>query len=216
MTIIAEFKKVFSGIREKLDENNRTREELLKLCRQSIRNSSLTIHQLHRNELEKAGDKIQKNATVIEQINTLAKKMTPSRFGMILTANQEYSESVFLYSFLLEDPFPSYSDLKVPYIAYLHGIPDFIGELRRVILDSLRKKEGLEIAIRALELMDELYTLLIALDYPDGLTYNLRRKTDMVRNLTEKTRGDVTLALNRLDLIETFTKMLKEYPPRNH
>jgi translin len=61
--------------------------------------------------------------------------------------------------------------------------------------------------------MDELYSLLVTIDYPDGLTYNLRKKTDLTRNLTEKTRGDVTLALNRMDLVRTLDQTLQTYLP---
>ena len=104
--------------------------------------------------------------------------------------------------------------MNIPYLAYLHGIPDFVGELRRVTLDSLRRKD-IVTAVKALDLMDELYSYLITLDFPDGLTYNLRKKTDFARNITEKTRGDLTLSLNRLDLVTTFDKMLKSHLKNN-
>ena len=91
---------------------------------------------------------------------------------------------------------------------------DFVGELRRVILDTLRKEDNIEIAVNALDLMDDLYTLLLTIDFPDSLTYNLRKKTDFVRNLTERTRGDVTLALNRLQLVETIKEILEHKSTR--
>lgn len=192
-----------------MERDNEIREELLSLGRKSIQKSSLAIRHLHRKELDKAKKIIQKNEKIITQINALAEKMSNYPFGMILACNQEYAESIFLNSFIQGETFPSYNDLNIPYLAYLHGIPDFVGELRRVILDSLRKKEGLNLAVEALDLMDDLYSLLITLDYPDGLTYNLRKKTDFIRNLTEKTRGDVTLALNRMDLISTIDEIIK-------
>ena len=68
--------------------------------------------------------------------------------------------------------------------------------------------ERIKEAVRALDLMDDIYSLLITLDFPDSLTYNLRKKADFVRNLTEKTRGDVTLAANRLQLIETIKSIM--------
>lgn len=207
---MVEIKEMFSEVREKMELDNEAREELIKLGRLSIRNSSIAIRHLHRKEMSTAIKMIEKNSTLIARINDLAQRMNPSPFGMLLSCNQEYAESVFLCSFLQNKPFPSYLDLKIPYLAYLHGIPDFIGELRRVALDSLRKKEK-ETAIKALDMMDELFSHLITLDYPDGLTFNLRKKTDFARNITEKTRGDVILALDRLDLVTTFDKMLKNH-----
>ncbi|MHA1974916.1 MAG: haloacid dehalogenase [Candidatus Hodarchaeales archaeon] len=208
---MSSLEKIFINIRKKLDHDNEVRENLIKIARKSIRTSSIAIRHLHRNEMEQANKLIEENKEEIQRINEMASAMDPSPFGIILSANQEYAESVFLQCFLNDLPLPSNDELKIPYLAYLHGIPDFVGELRRVILDALRKSHGLEQAIKALEVMDDLYSLLITLDFPDGLTYNLRKKTDYVRNLTEKTRGDITLALNRQDLINTINKILNDH-----
>ncbi|MFX0015193.1 MAG: hypothetical protein ACFFB2_10350 [Promethearchaeota archaeon] len=211
---MVDLEKMFSEIQEKLDIDNEAREELLKLGRLSIRNSSIAIRHLHRKEVDEAKRIIEENSTLITRINDLAEQMSPSPFGMILACNQEYAESIFLLTFLQKESFPPYTDLRIPYLAYLHGIPDFIGELRRVVLDSLRKNDN-KSAIRAMDMMDELYSFLITIDYPDGLTYNLRKKTDFARNITEKTRGDLTLSLNRLDLVTSFDKMLKNHLNQN-
>ena len=213
--MMVDIEHIFSNIREKLEHDNEKREELITLGRNAIRCSSITIRHLHRNEISKAREMLQENMELINKINVLASQMDPYPFGMVLSANQEYVEATLLYSFLQGESFPCHTDLNVPYLAYLHGIPDFVGELRRVILDSLRKKEGIDLAVKALDLMDEFYSLLVTLDYPDGLTFNLRKKVDLTRNLTEKTRGDVTLALNRLDLVKTLDKTLQTYLPTN-
>ena len=210
---MTDIEKYISNINKMLELDNQKREELIKLGRSAIRCSSIAIRHLHRKEMSNAEIKIQENGKLISEINVLAQELNPLRFGMILSANQEYVEAVFLYSFLQGESFPSHEDLNVPYLAYLHGIPDFAGELRRVILDTLRKKDSIGLAVKALDLMDELYSLLVTIDYPDGLTYNLRKKTDFTRSLLERTRGDVTLALNRLDLVTTLDKTLKTYLP---
>lgn len=209
-----ELEEIFSEIQKKLENDNGTREEIIKLGRLSIRNSSLAIRHLHRKEMGKASKIIEENTVLITKINDLAEQMNPSPFGMILSCNQEYAESIFLFSFLQEKPFPNYTELKIPYLAYLHGISDFVGELRRVALDSLRRNEN-ETATKALDVMDELYSYLMTLDFPDGLTYNLRKKTDFTRNITEKTRGDLTLSLNRLDVLTAFEDMFKKYVKKN-
>jgi len=206
-----DFNDYITEIRQELDKDHEVREELLSISRKAIQHSSLAIRHLHRNELEKAEGIIRENFNLISRVNQLAKKLDPTPFGTVLSANQEYTEAVLLFSFLKKQPFPSYKDLNVPYLAYLHGIPDFAGELRRVVLDSLRKDKDIELTLAAFDLMDELYSLLVTIDYPDGLTYNLRKKTDFVRNLTEKTRGDITLALNRKDLIKTLNFILSDH-----
>jgi translin len=200
----------FNKIRSELEKANTIREEILTLSRQSIRKSSIAIKNLHRGELVLADQLITENQHLLDEINKLSSDMKPIRFGMLLTSNQEYVESVFLQKFLEKKPFPNFEDLRVPYLAYLHGLTDFVGELRRVILDTLRQDKDIEIAISALDLMDDLYSLLLSIDYPDSLTFNLRKKTDFVRNITEKTRGDVTLAINRLQLIDTFTDIVSK------
>ena len=206
---------IFLEIRGRLEYDNEIREEILKLSRKSIRTSSVIIRHLHRREIEKAELLIQENKELIETLNKLSKKLDPSPFGILLNAYQEYAESMFLYSFLNQKPFYSYIDLDIPYIAYLHGITDFVGELRRVILDALRKQKSITFAVETLDYMDDLYSLLITLDFPDGLTYNLRKNTDFVRNLTEKTRGDVILALNRENLVDTIKELLEDYQRKN-
>ena len=204
-----ELQSIFNEISTSLDESNTIREKVLSLSRLAIQKSSLTIKNLHRGDLEKANLLLEENQKLISEINELSTHMEPLRFGTILPCNQEYAEAIFLQRFLSNKAFPDFQELKIPVVAYLHGMTDFVGELRRVILDILRRGGDLDSAIKALDLMDELYSLLITLDFPDSLTYNLRKKTDFVRNLTERTRGDVTLAFNRLQLVETIKSIIE-------
>ena len=106
---MVELEEMFSKIQKRLELDNESREELIKLGRVSIRNSSLAIRHLHRKEMETASKIIEENVVLIARINDLAKNMNPSPFGMILSCNQEYAESVFLLSFLQEKSFPNYS-----------------------------------------------------------------------------------------------------------
>ena len=204
-----ELQSIFNNISTKLGESNNFREKVLSLSRLSIQKSSLAIKSLHRGDLEKANFLLEENKKLISEVNELSTQMEPLRFGIILPCNQEYAEAIFLQKFLSNKPFPDFQELNIPFVAYLHGLADFVGELRRVILDILRQGGDIKGAIRALDLMDDLYSLLITLDFPDSLTYNLRKKIDFVRNLTEKTRGDVTLASNRLQLVETIKSIIE-------
>jgi translin len=60
--------------------------------------------------------------------------------------------------------------------------------------------------------MDEFYTEMMSVDYPDAITHGLRKKTDVARSLIERTRGDLTNALQVKDLknaMEQFEKRIK-------
>ncbi|MHA2474724.1 MAG: hypothetical protein ACXAES_15990 [Promethearchaeota archaeon] len=119
------------------------------------------------------------------------------------TPEQEYIEVIALYSIINKESLPSPSELNVNPLNYTLGLADTIGELRRYALDNIRKSqtEGLN---RLLEDMDEIYTYLFSIDYPTGITQDLRRKVDIARNIIEKTRGDVSLAIQMNDLKSCF------------
>ena len=116
------------------------------------------------------------------------------------TPEQEYIEAVGLYSIVNDEDILGPEDYGVDSVNYLLGLADIIGELRRFILDSMRRDQYQKLD-NILEKMEEIYTYLFALDYPKGLTYDLRRKTDVGRGIIEKTRGDITLSnqINRLN-----------------
>ena len=76
---------------------------------------------------------------------------------------------------------------------YLHGLAETIGELRRHLLDTLRHGE-VERCETLLGQMDDIYSLLVTVDYPDAMTANLRRATDVARGILERTRGDLTIS----------------------
>ncbi len=45
--------------------------------------------------------------------------------------------------------------------------------------------------------MDEVYSLLTTVDFPDSITDGLRRNTDVLRNVLERTRGDLTMGIRQ-------------------
>ncbi len=78
--------------------------------------------------------------------------------------------------------------------AWLNGVAEAVGELRRVILDRLRQGE-FEGCEALLDAMDDVYALLVTIDFPDAITGGLRRTTDQTRGILERTRGDLTMAI---------------------
>ena len=170
------------------------REQSLKLSREIIRNSAISIRASHRSEFEQARTYLVTAEQKIESIIDICKdapEIHHSRF--IQDAQKEYIEASLTLAFLTNTSLPDIGNFSISPAAYLNGLCESVGELRRFILDQLRQKRTLDYE-RLLGLMDDIYTLLASVDYPDAITNNLRRNTDIARSIMEKTRGDLTAA----------------------
>lgn len=193
-------KNIFSDIVKKLDEIDSSREEILKISRDMIRNCSIAIKSIHRNEINVYEQKINEIKITHEKLLTLVKK-NPSNFNRyIKTPEQEYIEAVSLFSIINNRDLPSPEDYQVDQVNYLLGLADTIGELRRFILNKIIS-DDIDNLDKILAKMEEIYSFLFSLDYPKGITYDLRHKTDVARSIIERTRGDISLSLqmNRLN-----------------
>ena len=170
------------------------REESLKLSREIIRNSAISIRASHRAQFEQARTHLISAKQKLESINNISRnapEVFHSRF--IQDAQKEYVEASLTLAFLTNSPLPEIDKVSVTPSAYLNGLCESVGELRRFVLDQLRQKNPLDYE-KLLGLMDDIYTLLASIDYPDAITQNLRRNTDIARSIMEKTRGDLTAA----------------------
>lgn len=188
---------VFDPIRKLIEEDDNLRETIIKLSRQSIRKCSESIRASHRRELENSLSLLNEAKELISKIS----KILPNT-GLFennaSVAYQEFVEAFQLHNFVFKQSSVISleeigSEIAIPYVAYLHGLCDLVGELRRYILDSLRLNDITE-GERALNMMDELFSQFVTLDYPNALVPGIRRKTDMIRSLLEKSRGDLTLS----------------------
>jgi len=195
---------------EALEARHRVREQALEVSRQLIRHSANTIRAIHRGEFEKAKEMLEEGRSVAQQISSdLVNEMAIYEAGYVQDALKEYAEASITYAFLAGQPLPGPGDLEVDYPAYLNGLAEAMGELRRAILDLIRRGE-LEKGEELLGIMDEVYGILVTVDYPDAITRGLRRTTDMVRGVLERTRGDLTLTVRQQRLEGT----LREFEDR--
>ncbi len=184
--------RIAEEIRALLDNTNQVREEALKLSREVIRLSANSIRASHREDFDEACDlKAQARKKVEETKDLLNNKLEIYYTGYVQDAQKEYAESELTYAIIREFELPTHTDLGVEPAAYLNGLAEAVGESRRHVLDVLRHG-NLERAEAILGIMDEVYYVLITFDYPDAVTQGLRRQTDMVRGVLERTRGDVT------------------------
>ncbi len=193
-------KNIFSELIKTLDKLDHDREEILKISRQMIRNCSIAIKSIHRKEFDVYLEKIKEIKIIHENLLQLVEKDLLVFGNYLKTPEQELIEAVGLYAIIKEENLPAPEDYKVQPINFLLGLADIIGELRRYILDKIRTGEY-ENLDKILGRMEEIYTYLFSLDYPKGLTHDLRRKTDVARSIIEKTRGDISLSaqINRLN-----------------
>jgi translin len=129
--------------------------------------------------------------------------------GYTQDALKEYVEARLTINMILNQPLLLPEDLGIEYATYLRGLAETIGELRRRCLDILRHGYSDEVE-RLLDLMDEIYALLVTVDYPDAITHGLRRQTDLVRGIIERTRADLTTSLGE----QRLQQSLKEFEAR--
>lgn len=191
-------------LRSALDETNSVREEAIKLSRETIRLSANSIRASHRGDYDDACELKEKARTKVLETKELLKNNGEVYYtGYVQDAQKEYTESELTYAIIRELPFPKRCELGVEAPAYLNGIAEAIGETRRHTLDLVRAGD-MERAQRALNIMDEVFYVLITFDYPDAVTCGIRRQTDMVRGVLEKTRGEITILFQQQKLEKTL------------
>ncbi|MCY3538619.1 MAG: haloacid dehalogenase [bacterium] len=182
-----------AAARDELDSMFSARELAIENGRKVIRQSSRAIRAIHRGEIDQAVALMdQAGAFLSESVQAVADHPGINA-GIVEDAAKEYAEAGLFLAISQGDDLPSLSEMGMPAIPYLHGLGEVVGELRRRLLDHLRREDFSE-AERLLEIMDEVVDLLAALDYPDGMTGGLRRKTDVARSIAERSRSDLTSA----------------------
>ncbi|MFN2146202.1 MAG: haloacid dehalogenase, partial [Anaerolineales bacterium] len=122
--------------------------------------------------------------------------------GYTQDALKEYAEAMIVFALVVDLPLPTPEELDMEPSTYLKGLAEAVGELRRRIMDILRGGHSQE-AERLLSEMDEIFNVLVTMDYPDAVTYGLRRQTDITRGIIERTRGDITLSFRQHQLEKT-------------
>ena len=199
--------EIAERIRATLSTRDAARERLLPLCRDAIRHCSNAIRAVHRQEMDEARTQLKSARDLIDEAEKIvAAENNLSRMNIVRDAQKEFVEANVVLALVNGKQPPGYEELGVEPVAYLHGLGDAVGELRRYLLDSMRKGD-LSRGEEFLAAMDDIYNILITMDYPDALTGGLRRATDMVRGVLERTRSDLTLTIRQGEL----EKQLRQY-----
>ena len=203
--------KALDGIGERiivyLDGKNAARDLALQRSRTMIRHCATAIRAAHRDERELSQEHLEQARQIKEALSEELEAY-PDLYhaGYTQDAFKEYAEASIVYALFSDEPLPDPDELNMEYAAYLGGLGEATGELRRRTLDILRHNRADE-AERLLQMMDEIYGLLVTVDFPDAITGKLRRLTDVVRGIVERTRGDLTTSLRQDDLKSALQAM---------
>lgn len=192
--------EIIQAIDERLSEKNSIREEALRVSRRVVQQASKVIRAIHRHEWEQATALLENATILVESMNQ--KTLTvPDLYwtGYVQDAQKEFSEANLTLALVRHATLPTPTELGVEDAAYLNGLAEATSELRRYILDLVRHSNLIE-ADQLLDTMEEVYSRLITIDYPHAITNNLRRTTDVLRAVLERTRGDVTVAMKQQEL----------------
>ena len=181
--------------RARLAEKHRAREAALTHSRDATRHAANAIRAAHRDERERTTELLEACARELTgALEAAAEHPEIATAGFVTDAQKEYAEARLTAAALIGERLPGLDEVGVPASAWLNGLAETIGELRRRALDRLAA-DALDEAVACLEGMDEAYAVLVTMDFPEGVTDGLRRATDVARGLVERTRGDVTNAL---------------------
>jgi translin len=186
--------EIAESVRAYLDAKHHAREQTLPLTREVVRLSANAIRNVHRGNFDTAEELLQKARANLEQCESSLQSHRDIYFaGFVHDAQKEFAEAHTTLAFIAGRPLPTPEDLGVMGAAYLNGIGETVGELRRHLLDALRSGD-IEHCEQTLDAMSEIYDVLVTMDYPEAVTSGLRRTADAMRAILERTRGDFTMA----------------------
>lgn len=197
-------------VHQDFDARHQVREKALKLARTLTTRSAHAIRAIHRGEADTAEDNMKEARGIVDE---LKKSVEPDPeiyySGYTQDALKEFVEARLTINMIQDKPLALPEELGVEYAPYMNGLAETIGELRRRCLDILRHGYS-DDAERLLDLMDEIYSVLVTVDYPDAITHGLRRQTDLVRGIIERTRADLTTSLGE----QRLQQSLKDFEDR--
>jgi translin len=200
---------VLKKIKKDLLQKNEVREQAHEIMRKATSQSKQAILLIHQKKYADAEKLIESAKEKIGTLQDLAQQYPEIVYGgMFSAALQEYSEASIFLTLIKESRFITPADINVPSIDYVLGLADVIGEYRRLALDNLREGE-VKNGEKCLEIMDQVFIELLALDEAYMLVPGLRHKSDAARRIIEATRGDVTIEIRR----KSLENYLKKFEP---
>jgi translin len=201
---------IVEEIRAEFEAKSAVRDAALQRSRTLIRHCANAIRAAHRGDSAEAQELL---ATARQSARELVADLEPYPdlyyAGYTQDALKEYVEAQIVFAFIRNGDLPTPAELGVEAPSYLKGLAEAASEMRRYSLDLMRQNR-LERAEEILSIMDDVYSQLITVDFPDAITGGLRRTTDMLRGVVQRTRGDLTTAFRQ----EMMRQALRDFESR--
>jgi translin len=209
MTISEQIEQIGEALLKSLESKNAAREQALTDSRTTIRNCAHAVRATHRGDFTAARELLaQAGSQIAATRAALAAQPDIYWTGYVQDAQKEYAEANIILAVVAGDRLPQPAELGVEVVPYMNGLGEAAGEMRRYTLDTIRGGDTARGEV-ILGVMEEIYSLLVTVDFPDAITGGLRRTTDMVRGVLERTRGDLTFARQQ----QTLTAALARHLP---
>jgi len=193
-----------------LEQKHNARERALPRSRAAIRHCANSIRATHRHDFATARQLLAEADKLLREMTSdLAQNLDVFYAGFVQDTQKEFAEANTFLALAQKQPLPLAPELAIDWPQYLNGLAEAVGELRRYVLDQLRRA-NVEESEYYLEQMDDIYALLTTLDFPDAVTSGLRRSTDVARGILEKTRGDLTVAVGQAQLQRSLLALQQE------
>ncbi|MDX2141522.1 MAG: haloacid dehalogenase [Chloroflexota bacterium] len=196
---MSDLDRISEAIRSRFADKNAARDSAISRSRELIRVCSEAIRAIHRREWDAAAAKLAQARTGADELRAVCGSYHDLLMsGYTQDALKEVVEAFATYAIIRSEPLPTPEQMHTDDAAYVNGLAEAATELRRFILDILRREDGdANEAERLLDWMDAIYDKLVAFDFPDAITGDLRRRTDVVRGVLERTRGDLTTTVQQ-------------------
>ncbi|MGC8827132.1 MAG: haloacid dehalogenase, partial [Anaerolineae bacterium] len=208
MNGIPNLEAISERIRAAFEVKNAARDQALARSRELIRYCAMSIRAVHRQEFDAAQQLLEQARQVADAMRAdLAKHPDLYYAGYTQDALKEFVEASATFALVQDQPLPEPEAMGIEYNTYLAGLAEAVGELRRHVVDRIRAGE-LARGDRLMEMMDDIYDVLVTMDYPDAITAGLRRLTDVARGIIERTRGDLMIAA-RQEKLESALAVLE-------
>jgi translin len=204
--------KIAEQIRQTFDAQTAARDQALARARILTRACALAIRAVHRDDTETMKGHLEEARQLADALRSDLADFPPIFFaGYTQDSLKEFVEASITCALIRGEALPSLDELNIPPATYLNGLAESVGEMRRRCLDMLRQDRSAE-AERLLDHMDDIYSILVTMDYADAITNGLRRQTDVIRAIIERTRGDLTFSLRGERLEASISRLSARLP----
>ncbi len=189
------------GVLRRRDE---VREHVIRISRDIIRESGYVVTSIHNEKIDEASQHLEKLNKLFKEFSSILGDFPELRFtGLVFNAESEYVEARTLYDIVVHGKVPSIAELSTDPVSYLQGLLDVVGELKRLTLESVGKKD-FSAAMNYFKIAEGIYEAVRPLDYPEALLPGVRRKTDIARAVVESLRSLLTDLKFRKELLDAL------------